>query len=163
SECVDVNAENLGGSVIRESLERHQKERLARPRRELADAALGRNRRCDRLLGAIYRDRIPDRREDMKEGDFGVRRRVQEVWVLDQRFERGGHVRITGALAAGEGARVATQKRKVFRNRLSCCHVEQVPPVLAATIAPSTRAVQISSAVRNPHSPWGVGTQSGVP
>ena len=114
AERLQIAIEHFGSVFFRETFERYQEKGLARPRRNLGQVLL---RRQDDLAGlrlAVNRHRIPDFGEQPIERDPRVRARFQDFRAGNQRFHSGNDIGVAGRLAAGQSARIATQRRQML-------------------------------------------------
>ena len=118
-----LDAEDVRGVLLGEALKRDQQKGLAGLRRDLAKPLLDRLLRAGGRIGALVDPhRIPDFREQLVEGGPWPAGSTKNAGILNQRLKGGRHIGIARVLTAGQGARVAAQKRQMLGNSLRCRH-----------------------------------------
>ena len=109
-----LDLHHAGDLVGAQLLDRAQQQCLARVWRQVAQMALGPAFTFGHL-GIVHRlaRALPDHVERLEQRDAQVVFAVQDAAIGQDRLQRGGCIIVAGALAAGQGARIATQKRKL--------------------------------------------------
>ena len=80
----------------------------------MREVAFGSEIRLLRIGLFVYRDGIPDFREQPVESHPLVAARIEHFGAGNQRFHRRGHIGVAGGLVAGQGAGITAQERQVL-------------------------------------------------